>query len=104
VSASKATNRVDGPPTPLSGGRFASLGTGIRQPPASDSLRIAFPAQGGRRWLVPRGRRWSLLVQQPILKPGALDQMSNGRRRLGDAERDTCFLGGSAGDQHGSQS
>ena len=52
----------------------------------------------------PRGRRWPLLVQQPILEPGALDHTPNGRRRLGDAKRDTCFLGGSAGDQHGSQS
>ena len=44
-----------------------------------------------------------LLVQQPILEPGALDQTPYGRRRLADAEPDTCFLGGSAGDQQGSQ-
>jgi hypothetical protein len=53
---------------------------------------------------LPGGRRWSLLVQQPSLEPGALDHAANGRRRSGDAERDTGFLGGSAGDQQGSQS
>jgi hypothetical protein len=47
---------------------------------------------------------WSLLVQQPTVEPGALEQTPNGRRRLSYAEPDACFLGGSARDQHGSQS